>query len=582
MPGEGTRSRVRHADRDGRGESPYGDGDREGADRTRRGSDAGDGGDGSGGSGGTGDRATAADGPGRRRSGARGPGSRTGTAGRNSRRAPKSGRRRVLRWASSVLALLILGAAGAGYLYYEHLNGNIKKEDLTLGDKRMADHKANAAGQTPLNILLIGSDARDSEANQKLGGAKETFGAPPLADVQMLLHLSADRSNLSVVTMPRDTMLKMPKCTAPNGEVFPASTVDMQTNQSLGRGGPGCTVAAWYELTGIRIDHFMMIDFAGVVSMADAIGGVPVCVDANIYSRGADGRGGSGLRLEKGTTYVKGEQALQWLRTRYGFEDGSDLARAKAQHQYMNSMVRQLREGTKLTDPAKLMNLAEAATKALTVDKGLDTVKKLYDLAEEFKKVPTKRITMSTMPNVYGTGVNRGRVYPKAGDAEQLFRMVREDVPLDGKASKRKPEEPKDPSAPVGEISVAVRNGTATDALAPAPGRAGGVADLLKEAGFVRTTVDPGNVAGSARTAILFPSADLEGDAQAVAKALGIPLSQVKKSTDVSGISLAVGADWREDGPYPVSRRKEKTPESAGALNGEEKGCMKVNPAYTW
>ncbi|WP_240925179.1 LCP family protein [Streptomyces sp. 196(2019)] len=566
MPGEGTRSRVRHADRPDGDESPY------------EGESAGEDGDGS--ASGASAVQAAADGPGRR-SGARGRGDR-GRSGRSTRRAPKSAKRRVLRWGSAVLALLILGAGGAGYLYYEHLNGNIRKEDLTLGDKRMADHKANAAGQTPLNILLIGSDARDSEANQKLGGAKETFGAPPLADVQMLLHLSADRSNLSVVSMPRDTMLKMPKCTAPDGEVFPASTRDVQTNQSLGRGGPGCTVATWYELTGIRIDHFMMIDFAGVVSMADAIGGVPVCVTDNVYSRGADGRGGSGLKLEKGTTYVKGEQALQWLRTRYGFEDGSDLARAKAQHQYMNAMVRELRKGTKLTDPGKLMNLAEAATNALTVDKGLDTVKKLYDLAEELKKVPTKRITMSTMPNVYGTGVNAGRVYPKAGDAEQLFRMVREDMPLDGKASKRKPEEPKDPSAPVGEIAVAVRNGTATDTLGPVSGRAGGVADQLKEAGFVRTTVDSDNVTKSARTGILYPSADLEGDAQAVAKALGIPISQVKRSTEISGISLAVGADWREDGPYPVSKGKEKTPESAGALNGEEKGCMQVDPNYTW
>ncbi|WP_373563753.1 LCP family protein [Streptomyces sp. st77] len=561
--GEKTRSRVRRADRLGGGA-----GVGEGGSGTGGGSRDVEGGD--------------APASGRRAEGHRRGGS-AGARGRSTRRAPKSGKRRVLRWSASVLAVLILGTGGAGYLYYERLNNNIKKEDLTLGDKQMADHKANAAGQTPLNILLIGSDARDSEANQKLGGAKETFGATPLADVQMLLHLSADRSNLSVISMPRDTMLKMPKCTAPDGKVYPASTRDVQTNESLGRGGPGCTVATWYELTGIRIDHFMMIDFAGVVSMADAIGGVPVCVDANIHSRSADGKG-SGLKLEEGTTSIKGEQALQWLRTRYGFEDNTDLGRAKAQHQYMNSMVRQLRKGTKLTDPAKLMNLAEAATEALTVDKGLDTVKKLYDLAEEFKKVPTKRITMSTMPNVYGTGVNSGRVYPKAGDAEQLFRMVRDDVPLDGKASKRKkPEEPKDPSAPVGEIAVSVRNGTATDALGPASGRAGEVADQLKNAGFGRTSVDSGNVTGVARTGILYPSADLEGDAQAVAKALGVPLSQVKRSTDVSGISLAVGADWREDGAYPVSKGTEKTPDSAGALNGDdEKACMKVNPNYTW
>ncbi|MER7696968.1 MULTISPECIES: LCP family protein [unclassified Streptomyces] len=576
-PGEGTRPRVRRADRHGRDEHLY-EGDGAGP-KSGEGSPAGRA---AGRSGSRGSRSKEPVREGGRRAAKGRRGNAGGAQGRSSRRAPKSAKRRVLRWSASVLSVLILGTGGAGYLYYEYLNGNIKKEDLTLGDKQMADHKANAAGQTPLNILLIGSDARDSKANQKLGGAKDTFGAAPLADVQMLLHISADRSNLSVISMPRDTMLKMPKCTAPDGEVFPASTADVQTNESLGRGGPGCTVATWYELTGIRIDHFMMIDFAGVVSMADAIGGVPVCVDANIHSRGRDGKG-SGLKLEKGTTYVKGEQALAWLRTRYGFEDNTDLGRAKAQHQYMNAMVRELRKGTKLTDPAKLMNLAEAATDALTVDKGIDTVKKLYDLAEEFKKVPTKRITMSTMPNVYGTGVNKGRVYPKAGDAEQLFRMVREDVPLDGKTSKRKkPPVTKDPSAPVGEIAVAVRNGTATEALGPASGRAGEVSDQLKEAGFAKTTVDPGDVTGTARTAVLYPSADLEGDAQAVAKALGIPLSQVKKSTDVSGISLAVGADWREDGVYPVSKGTEKTPESAGALNGEEEACMKVNPNYTW
>ncbi|MFJ2025363.1 LCP family protein [Streptomyces sp. NPDC087897] len=573
MSGGRTRSRVRGADRLGRDEGAHEKGGEgpggavgDGADRT---------------SGAPSDvKASGGGGARRAAKGRRGGG---GARAASSRRAPKSPKRRILRWSASVLSVLILATGATGYLYYEHLNGNIKKEDLTLGDKEMADHKANAAGQTPINILLIGSDARDSKANQELGGAKETFGAPPLADVQMLLHISADRSNLSVISMPRDTMLKMPKCTAPDGKVFPASQGDVQTNESLGRGGPGCTVATWYELTGIRIDHFMMIDFAGVVSMADAVGGVPVCVDANIHSRGADGKG-SGLKLEKGTTYVKGEQALQWLRTRYGFEDNTDLGRAKAQHQYMNSMVRELRKGTKLSDPAKLMNLAEAATDALTVDKGLDTVKKLYDLAEEFKKVPTQRITMSTMPNVYGTGVNNGRVYPKAGDAEQLFRMVREDVPLDGKASKRKkPEATSDASAPVGEIAVAVRNGTAADGQGPAAGRAREVSDQLKEAGFVKTTVDPNNVTGVARTAVLFPSADLEGDAQAVAKALGIPLSQVKKSTDVSGISLAVGTDWREDGVYPVSKGSEKTPESAGALKGDdEKACMKVNPNYTW
>ncbi|WP_030901795.1 MULTISPECIES: LCP family protein [unclassified Streptomyces] len=489
--------------------------------------------------------------------------------------------RRLLKWSAAVLALLILGTAGAGYVYYRHLNGNIKKEALNLGDSKVAAPTPNAAGQTPLNILLIGSDARDSKENQKLGGARETFGATPLADVQMLLHLSADRTNMSVISMPRDTLVKIPKCTDPDdGKVYEATQGRSMTNQSLGHGGPGCTVATWQELTGIHIDHFIMVDFAGVVSMADAVGGVPVCVDANIHSRTSDGKG-SGLKLEKGTSYIQGEQALQWLRTRYGFEDGSDLARSKAQHMYMNAMVRQLRDNATLSSPNKLRRLAEEATRALTVDPGLDTVKKLYDLSTELRKVEPKRITMTTMPNRY-VGA---RVEPTE-DAEQLFRLVRQDIALDGrdKAGKQTTEQDSaDPAAADDEIPVQVRNGTRTDTLAPARGRASTVAGLLTEKGFAQAVADTDGSWSEDRTLVRYPSADLEGDAQRVAKALDIPLSSVKRSTDVSDVTLVVGADWREGTDYEAPKQDDKTPESANALNGaDDKACMKVDPAFTW
>ncbi|PZT69352.1 LytR family transcriptional regulator [Streptomyces sp. SW4] len=514
-----------------------------------------------------------------------GEGDGTGAGGRAAGRRPR--RRRALRWTATVLALLILGTAGAGYLYYRHLNGNIRKDQLNLGDSKVAEPTPNAAGQTPLNILVIGSDARDTEENQELGGARETFGSTPLADVQMLVHLSADRTNMSVVSMPRDTLVHIPKCTDPDdGKVYPASQGRTMTNQSLGHGGPGCTVATWQELTGIHIDHFIMVDFAGVVAMADAVGGVPVCVDANIHSRTADGKG-SGLKLEKGTTDIKGEQALQWLRTRYGFEDGSDLARAKAQHMYMSAMVRQLRENATLASPNRLRRLAEEATRALTVDPGLDTVKKLYDLSTELRRVKPERITMTTMPNRY-VGA---RVEPTE-DAEQLFRLVREDIPLDGKGAK--PEKPKgaeetpgktpaDPAADDAEIAVQVRNGTRTDTLAPARGRAGTIAGLLTEKGFAQAVADQSTVQSEERTVVRYPSADLEGDARRVAEALGVPASAVQRSTDVSGVTLVVGADWREGTEYRAPERDDTTPESADALNGaDDSACMKVDPAFTW
>ncbi|MFD0271659.1 LCP family protein [Streptomyces sp. NPDC127106] len=523
--------------------------------------------------------------------------------------APRRGKRRILRWTASVLAFLILATAAVGYLYYRHLNGSIQTDALNLGDSKLGGSRPNAFGQTPLNILLIGSDARDGAENQALGGARDTFDGPPLADVQMLLHLSADRSNMSVVSMPRDTLLKMPKCTEPGGKVYPASRGLVQTNESLSRGGPGCTVAAWQELTKIPIDHFMMIDFKGVVTMADAIGGVPVCVQENVHSRTRDGKG-SGLKLPKGENVIQGEVALQWLRTRYGFEDGSDIGRAHAQHMYMNSMAREFRKNAKLSNPMKLNSLAQAAIKAMVVDPGLNKIDKLYDLSMELKKVDPGRITMTTMPWIYSPS-DSARVEPKPGEAEDLFRMIREDIPLDGKgpehpggaaspapsssaatpggAASGAPAAPSQPAvdqaAPPARIPVTVRNATGgkDGAQGKVKGRASEVVAVLAGKGFTKAVAD--NLTGSEDTTVVrFSSPDLAGDAAAVATALGLPASAVQKVDDASGIVLLVGKDWRTgNAPTPPPPAPTKAPDSARPLNGDnDKECMAIQPGFTW
>ncbi|MEV8534427.1 LCP family protein [Streptomyces sp. NPDC051211] len=510
--------------------------------------------------------------------------------------AQRGGRgRRVLRWGASGLAFLILGTAGAGYLYYRHLNGSIQTDALNLGDTKLGGSKPNAFGQTPLNILLIGSDARDGDENKALGGGRDTFDGPPLADVQMLLHLSADRSNMSVVSMPRDTLLKMPKCTEKDGTVHPASKGLVQTNASLSRGGPGCTVAAWQELTKIPIDHFMMIDFKGVVSMADAIGGVPVCVEQNVHSRNREGKG-SGLKLPKGDNIIQGEVALQWLRTRYGFEDGTDIGRTRAQHMYMNALAREFRKNAKLSNPVKLNSLAQAAIKAMIVDPGLNKIDKLYDLSMELKKVPTGRITMTTMPWIQSPQ-DRNRVEPKAGEAEALFRMVREDIPLDGQgtqpgapAASPAPSAPAtppvtDPAAAPDRIPVMVRNATGgkTDPEAKVKGRASDVVVLLAKKGFTRAMADR-QTAAEDSTVVRYAGLDQAGDALAVATALGLPPGAVQRSTDVSGVTLFVGKDWRSGGAVtPPPPAPTKAPDSARPLNGDdEKACMRIQEGFTW
>ncbi|WP_332759011.1 LCP family protein [Streptomyces sp. MT206] len=518
-----------------------------------------------------------------------------GTSGVRRRRR---GKRRVLLWTSSTMAFLILGTAGAGYLYYRHLNGSIQTDALNLGDNKLGGPKPNAFGQTPLNILLIGSDARNDKENQALGGGRDTFDGQPLADVQMLLHLSADRSNMSVVSMPRDTMIKMPKCTepGPDGKVHPASKGLVQVNESLSRGGPGCTVAAWQELTKIPISHFMMIDFKGVVSMADAIGGVPVCVQENVHSRTKAGKG-SGLKLPKGESVIQGEQALQWLRTRYGFEDGTDLGRTHAQHMYMNSMAREFRKNAKLTNPVKLNSLAKAAIDAMVVDPGLNKIDRLYDLSMELKKVPPGRITMTTMPWIQSPN-DRDRVEPKPGEAEDVFRMVREDIALDGQDAKQPGGSASAPAAsasatpsaaptatPPAKIPVAVRNATGgkDESQVKVKGRASDVVALLVGKGFTKATAD--QLTGAEDTTLIrYAKPEQAADAAAVATAFGLPADAVQQSAEVPGITLFVGKDWRTGAaPTAAPPAPTKAPDSARPLNGDDdKACMKIQEGFTW
>jgi len=511
----------------------------------------------------------------------------SGGARHGRRRAGPPRKHRVLRWSATTLAVLILGTAGAGYLYYQHLNGNLGKGERSSGDSKAKKAAPNAAGQTPLNILLIGSDSRNSDENVKLGGSKDSRGNPPLGDVQMLIHLSADRKSAAVVSIPRDTRVDIPKCTDPKtGHVYPA-TNDI-INTTLARGGAGCTLATWQNLTGVYIDHWMTIDFAGVVRMADAVGGVEVCVNQNVHDRPLPGvPGGSGLKMKAGRKEIKGKQALQWLRTRHAFY--SDLGRAKAQHMYMNSMIRTLKSQNVFTDGGRLMDLAEAATKSLTVSEEIGTVKKLYDLGMQLKSVPTDRFTMTTMPNVEDSQ-NRNHLVPDPAGAAKMWQMLRDDVPFDdkgsgGKKKKTKEKVSDDPAAADDQIAVTVQNATRSATLGPANGRARTVTDVLLGKGFARATADATAGLAEEATVVRYPSADLEGDAQRVAKSLGIPLSSVKKSADVSGITLVVGSDWREGTAYPKQSdpKAGDLPENSDELNGADSSkCMDVYPPYRW
>ncbi|MFF3215123.1 LCP family protein [Streptomyces sp. NPDC002886] len=518
------------------------------------------------------------------------PRSGSGRGAGGGQRPTRRRRRRALRWAASIVALLILGTAAAGYLYYRHLNGNIRSGQRLSGDSGVARSEADASGRRPINILMLGSDVRDEE-NAKLGGGWDNIGDPARADVQMLIHISADRKNASVTSVPRDTLVDVPECTDPKtGEKHKASK--MMINESFANGGAGCTLATWEKMTNVYIDHWMTIDFVGVVSMADAIGGVDVCVNQNVFDQSApgSGEGGSGLKLKAGTTRIQGQQALQWLRTRHSF--GSDIGRAKAQHMYMNSMMRGLKSQNAFTDLPRLTGLAEAATKALQVSEEIGTVKKLLDLALLLKDVPINRITSTTIP-VLQAPSNKDRLILDPKDAPKVWDLLRKDVAMDKNgdpapaasastpAPSTQPSSAPPASAPA-KIAVQVVNGTGVGAQ-PVPKRATTVAGQLAAKGFTLAKAD-GALIPEKATVVRYATDAQAADAQSVAAALGIPATSVQKSAAASKITVLVGADWREGAVYPQQAPPTAgdIPDSADALNATDTSCMDIYKPYRW
>ncbi|POX61800.1 transcriptional regulator [Streptomyces sp. Ru62] len=476
------------------------------------------------------------------------------------------------------LSLLIVVTAGAGWWFYEHLNGNIHSVSL---DGKGGTEKADGFGRTPINILVMGSDGRTSATDCKLGGGCSKTGVQTgsNADVEMVLHISADRSNATVMSIPRDTMTQVPACRdSESGQS--TNGYYGQINSAL-QYGPACQVATVHQLTGIPIDHFVKLDFSGVVKMSDAVGGVSVCVSDDVYDTY------SHLKLSKGTHTLKGVAALEFVRSRHGFGDGSDLGRTVSQHIFLSAMIRKFKSAGTLTDPAAVYHLADAATRALTVDDGLGTVKKLISLADDVNKVPTKRITFATMQTAADPG-DSDRVVVGPG-AKSLFATIANDQALttgSGKKSAAASATAKARSGatasavPAAGIAVTVENGTGIT------GRASALATALTGQGFssATTTANAPSPAGS--TSLTYGTGD-KAAAQTVAKALGLPGSHLRQGTG-SGLTLVIGSDWPSGTSYPGGSSSPAPADTEAAVGGahastadQARTCAKVSPYKT-
>ncbi|MCG3043208.1 LCP family protein [Streptomyces fenghuangensis] len=492
-------------------------------------------------------------------------------ASRRKARPKKSTKKKVLLWTGGVTAFLFTGTAVAVYLAYEHFNGNIDTVDV--GDAA----EGGFGSDGPLNILLIGTDKRTGEGNEGYGDND----SPGHADTTFLFHVSADRTNATVMSIPRDLRTDIPDCPTKQEDgttkVIPGEQ-NARFNVSLGQAGrdPGCTMRTVKKLTGLDVHHFMMADFNAVKTLTTAVGGVPVCLEKPVDDPK------SHLKLPAGESVVEGEQALAFVRTRGSFGNKGDLDRIKVQQQFLSSMIRQFKSNDTLTDPGKLWDLAEAATNALTVDTGIGTIKKLSDLGRELSGIKTKNISFLTVPVKDNPAEKiRATVVLEQPKAAQVFAMLREDVSFTevekkekaakDKAKKEQEALLKGERAAASDVRVEILNG------GEIAGAAQTTLTWLQNTQSVLKSSNGGNAPEQLDKTTLEYGPNQADQARKLADIMGLPASALKPGSVDAGpmepMVLTLGADFKEAG-VPIAAPA-KAPEDLGKVEADEKICAK-------
>ncbi|MBH1937071.1 LCP family protein [Streptomyces sp. AV19] len=440
---------------------------------------------------------------------------------------------RRLRPAGAVgLALLLLLVLGAGWVLLE-LGGNIS----TFGADGIArDRPGAAAGQ---NVLVIGSDSR-AGGNRALGGGTGDVGR---SDTAFLLHVYEDGSHATAVSIPRDTLLEIPPCRLPDGSWTSARSRAMFNSAftvgGTAQGNPACTQNTVEKLTGLRVDHTVVVDFAGFSSMTDAVGGVEVCLPRDVRQGDLDpNRGSPGeVIFRKGRQTVSGQKALDYVRVRHGIGDGSDIGRIRRQQAFIASMIEKVR--SQGMNPTTLLPLARAATKSLTVDPGLGSVDKLLSFALSFKDIGLRDITFVTMPWRY----EGDRVAVVQPDADALWAALRQDRPAGATSDAKRVG---------GRVAVTDASGV--------PGLAGRVSARMKERGWTVT----GTRAADGRTEGITVIEFGPGQAKHARALAGLFPGAFVRGTAAEGVSVTLG---RDAASVPAPRAPRPEPLSAGTAD---------------
>jgi LCP family protein required for cell wall assembly len=454
-------------------------------------------------------------------------------------------RKRRTLTVSAVMSGVVLATSGVAWAFQGYVTDNIKKVDPFQGLGNRPDTGPKGA----MNILIVGVDRREGLSREQIARMHLGRDEGARSDTMMLLHLSAQHDKVTIVNLPRDSLVTIPAHHSNGSEGARGARIPDRQGKltwSYQFGGPSLTVKTIERATGVRVDHYVEVNFLGFVKMVDTLGGVTICTEQPINDTK------SGLRLPAGKNHLDGIKGLAFARARYGLTGGSDLPRIGRQQQFMAAMMQQALSTSTLADPIKSTRFLNASLKSVRVDPGL--AKDANALARQLRGLTTDSVVFADVPLANDNHVAsisgsppQSTVLWDGRAARTLFHQIKKDQPV------IKPPSPA-PSAtgtppggeqqgqpltvPPSKITVRVLNGVGT------PGLARKAAGQLRAAGFGAVVV-PGTAKTTGRTATVIQYGPARADS-AKTLAAAVPGARLKRSASLGNtIQVIVGSSWK-------------------------------------